>query len=381
MAVDKDPKVRLAKARKAKGGEKPDSKEGFSRAAKSASKEAHEASMRANVGGIERHADAAAAHKHAAILHLSAGNIKEATEHAGHALNHEKRAAGAGESGGERSKALAPVLDKLGVEKPEDPKARLAAARKEGVAGEGEQKSISALQHVSTHKTEEEANQAHEAMKKQDGYLGGRVTPPSPGKPDWHAQTFHQDSPNMKESEMPEGMRRVTLLSGQHAALGIKQEAPVFKANAGKEMEKALSPKAAAESASTKAHEAADALRAKYGHENENPHVAKAFDKYLEANDKNAHLGEDAAHEAGMKAAHEHMANADAADTTRRLNSQMDEMKRTGSITPRAAPGLDPKARLAAARKAAMSPKAQNTGKRGGIYFITPTGRRIYLKR
>ena len=77
-----------------------------------------------------------------------------------------------------------------------------------------------ALQFTDTSKSEEEANQQLKALKLQDGYIGGRVLPPSGSKPGWRVQAFFIDEPEAK-GVLPDGMRRVILPAGQKKALGI----------------------------------------------------------------------------------------------------------------------------------------------------------------
>jgi len=77
-----------------------------------------------------------------------------------------------------------------------------------------------ALQFTDTSKSEEEANQQLKALKLQDGYIGGRVLPPSASKPGWRVQAFFIDEPEAK-GVLPDGMRRVILPPGQKKALGI----------------------------------------------------------------------------------------------------------------------------------------------------------------
>lgn len=82
-----------------------------------------------------------------------------------------------------------------------------------------------ALQFTDTFDNEEDAVQALEGLKIQDGYLGGRVMPPTPSKPGWRLQAFFQDEPEAAANSagLPDGMRRVLLLPGQKHQLGIRE--------------------------------------------------------------------------------------------------------------------------------------------------------------
>ncbi len=80
------------------------------------------------------------------------------------------------------------------------------------------------LQVLGDHKSEEEAHQALSLQRTQDGFVGGRVYRTNKsGQGPWRAQSFHVDEPAMKDSVMPDGMRRVLVLRSQVIPLGIHE--------------------------------------------------------------------------------------------------------------------------------------------------------------
>jgi hypothetical protein len=78
--------------------------------------------------------------------------------------------------------------------------------------------SISAIQIMETARNQATADEVLAGLAGLDGYLGGRVLPPSPQKPGWRVQAFIEDD---GAKDLPHGMRRVTIPGEQRTALGI----------------------------------------------------------------------------------------------------------------------------------------------------------------
>ena len=80
------------------------------------------------------------------------------------------------------------------------------------------------LQVVEDHGTEEGARWALAHQREQEGFAGGRVyrTSKSTEGP-WRAQGFYVDEPALKDSVMPDGLRRVLVLRSQIRPLGINE--------------------------------------------------------------------------------------------------------------------------------------------------------------
>lgn len=76
-----------------------------------------------------------------------------------------------------------------------------------------------AIQIMETAQSQSAAKETLAGLARLDGYLGGRILPPSPAKPGWRVQAFLADD---GAKDLPHGMRRVTILAGQRAALGIR---------------------------------------------------------------------------------------------------------------------------------------------------------------
>lgn len=80
-------------------------------------------------------------------------------------------------------------------------------------------KTNTALQLMETAQTQKAAKETLAGIARLDGYLGGRILPPSPQKPGWRVQAFLEDD---GAKDLPHGMRRVVIPAGQRAALGIR---------------------------------------------------------------------------------------------------------------------------------------------------------------
>jgi hypothetical protein len=76
-----------------------------------------------------------------------------------------------------------------------------------------------ALQIMETVKSQAAADETLAGIARLDGYLGGRILPPSPSKPGWRVQAFLKDD---DVKDLPDGMRRVIIPAGQRAAMGIR---------------------------------------------------------------------------------------------------------------------------------------------------------------
>jgi len=70
-----------------------------------------------------------------------------------------------------------------------------------------------AIQVVETAHSWDEAYEMLRGLATQDGYLGGRVLPPGPGKP-WRVQGFVVDEPHACDMWLPDGCRRVMMPDG-----------------------------------------------------------------------------------------------------------------------------------------------------------------------
>lgn len=80
------------------------------------------------------------------------------------------------------------------------------------------------LQVVEDYGTEEGARQALAHQSTQDGFAGGRIYQTSKSNEGpWRAQSFHVDEPALKDSVMPDGLRRVLVLRSQVRPLGINE--------------------------------------------------------------------------------------------------------------------------------------------------------------
>lgn len=79
-----------------------------------------------------------------------------------------------------------------------------------------------AIQIVEPARDEAEARAMLAGLALQDGYLGGRVLPPSDVKPGWRVQGFMEDEPEA-QGWLPDGMRRVIVPEGQAARLGFRR--------------------------------------------------------------------------------------------------------------------------------------------------------------
>lgn len=78
-----------------------------------------------------------------------------------------------------------------------------------------------AFQVMEEARDEDEAQAVLAGLAEQDGYMGGRVLPPGPGKP-WRVQAFMEDDPSVPEHLLPEGVRRVLIPPGQVRSLGLQ---------------------------------------------------------------------------------------------------------------------------------------------------------------
>lgn len=87
----------------------------------------------------------------------------------------------------------------------------------------GERQMTWMIQYVEPAKTPAEAQAMLDAMRLQDGFVGGRVLPAGAGKPD-RMQAFFDPQPDcamMTFSWLPDGMRRVLVPDSQRKALGL----------------------------------------------------------------------------------------------------------------------------------------------------------------
>jgi hypothetical protein len=64
------------------------------------------------------------------------------------------------------------------------------------------------IQYVNTAKSESDAERMFSFLRHQVDYRGGRILPPSPGRPEWKVQAFFEDV-NVDERLLPDGCRRV----------------------------------------------------------------------------------------------------------------------------------------------------------------------------
>lgn len=78
-----------------------------------------------------------------------------------------------------------------------------------------------AIQMLEEARDEKEAQEMLAAFSDQEGYLGGRVLAPSPGKPTWRVQGFVEDE-GCRDGWLPDGMRRVMVPDGLARTLGIE---------------------------------------------------------------------------------------------------------------------------------------------------------------
>ncbi len=81
---------------------------------------------------------------------------------------------------------------------------------------------LAAIQVYEVYRSEAEARQGLAFQAEQVGYLGGRVLPPSPEKPGWKMQAFHDAAGVTATTLLPDGMRYVHIPDGLAKALGIK---------------------------------------------------------------------------------------------------------------------------------------------------------------
>ena len=80
---------------------------------------------------------------------------------------------------------------------------------------------------------EADAREALEALRDQDGFLGGRVLPDCPEKPGHKVQAFFNDEENAQDMWLPDGMRRVAIptnLEGTLFAVGPRSKFCDFEA-------------------------------------------------------------------------------------------------------------------------------------------------------
>lgn len=78
-----------------------------------------------------------------------------------------------------------------------------------------------AIQVTDTYTSEAEAIQAMEFQKIQEGYLGGRVLPPTASRDGWKMQSFHSWE-NAAPEWLPEGMKFVYVPQGVRAACNME---------------------------------------------------------------------------------------------------------------------------------------------------------------
>ena len=79
------------------------------------------------------------------------------------------------------------------------------------------------VQSVAEAKDKKEAEEIFASMQLQTDYRGGRILAPSPAKPGWRVQTFHEDCGEHDGRNLPDGLRRVIILKNQRQAMGILQ--------------------------------------------------------------------------------------------------------------------------------------------------------------
>jgi hypothetical protein len=70
-----------------------------------------------------------------------------------------------------------------------------------------------AIQISESARTWDEAYSMLRGLSNQEGYLGGRVMPPSAGKP-WRVQVLVEDNPHAGDMWLPDGCRRVLVPEG-----------------------------------------------------------------------------------------------------------------------------------------------------------------------
>lgn len=70
-----------------------------------------------------------------------------------------------------------------------------------------------------------DANECLAGLRKQDGFLGGRILAPSPSNLSHRVQAFFQDEPEVTENGawLPDGVRRVILPGVMLRQLGIER--------------------------------------------------------------------------------------------------------------------------------------------------------------
>lgn len=84
------------------------------------------------------------------------------------------------------------------------------------VAGDGEWMT----QYTDTARSEAEAHEMLMGQLGQHGSRGGRVLVPSPSKPGWRIQAFHEDAG--AGVHLPDGNRRVWVPRSQFTLMGIR---------------------------------------------------------------------------------------------------------------------------------------------------------------
>ena len=80
------------------------------------------------------------------------------------------------------------------------------------------------LQYVEEAPDERIAQEYFAFLQGQEGYLGGRLLPPGPGKPLWRVQVFFlDDDPSVPNELFPDGVRRVTIPPSLRKRMGLPE--------------------------------------------------------------------------------------------------------------------------------------------------------------
>lgn len=77
-----------------------------------------------------------------------------------------------------------------------------------------------ALQLTEPFQLKDDALDALECLRVQQGFLGGRVLAPRTGATEYTLQAFFRDE-GLGGEWLPDGMRRVVILDGQRGTLGL----------------------------------------------------------------------------------------------------------------------------------------------------------------
>lgn len=83
---------------------------------------------------------------------------------------------------------------------------------------------MQAIQMMVTATDESEARAVLIHFLKLENCIGGRILQPSPEKPGWRVQAFHDATPVSASDVLPDGCQLVTIPDSQRKALGIYEE-------------------------------------------------------------------------------------------------------------------------------------------------------------